>query len=111
MWVSVFDGNMNLIAALTLTMALLSACRIFQVVLQAFLVKLNIWLEDRALKKSLGTEDIPTRSFVEEQSKYADFHAGWWIFPHHHDEETSTKGDVWHWEMEGSYSGCQIHFS
>lgn len=58
---------------LTITLAILSFCRILQVVLDCFLVKFWLWWEDRALKKQLGTEEIPKRSFVEEQSKYSDF--------------------------------------
>lgn len=60
---------------LVITFTILSACRIFQVVLEAFIVKFALWWEDRALKKALGTEEIPKRSFVEEQSKYSDFSA------------------------------------
>lgn len=60
---------------LTITIAILSACRVLQVFIEAFLVKFALWWEDRALKKRLGTEDIPKRSFVEEQSKYLDFQA------------------------------------
>jgi len=53
---------------LLITFTILSACRIFQVVLEAFIVKFALWWEDRALKKTLGTEEIPKRSFVEEQA-------------------------------------------
>jgi len=60
---------------LVMTITILSACRILQVLMEAFFVKFAIWWEDRALKKRLGTEDIPKRSFVEEQSKYLDFQA------------------------------------
>jgi len=58
---------------LVITLAILSACRILQVLIEALLVKFSLWWEDRALKKELGVEEIPKRSFVEEQSKYADF--------------------------------------
>merc|ERR1719329_20914 len=58
---------------LIITLAILSVCRIFQVVVEVLLVKFNIWWEDRALKKALGTEEIPKRSYVEEQSKYSEY--------------------------------------
>jgi len=60
---------------LTITIAILSLCRVLQVLIEALFVKFALWLEDRALKKQLGTDDIPKRSFIEEQSKYLDFQA------------------------------------
>jgi len=60
---------------LIITLAILSACRVFQVVVEALLVKFMLWWEDRCLKKALGTQDIPKRSYVEEQCKYSDFSA------------------------------------
>jgi len=59
---------------LTITLIILSVLQIVGVVLQTFIVKLKIWLEDRALKKELNVEELPKRSFVEEQAKYSNFH-------------------------------------
>jgi len=58
---------------LTITLIILSVMRIVTVCLQTFIVKFKLWWEDRALKKELGVEELPKRSFVEEQAKYADF--------------------------------------
>jgi len=58
---------------LTITLIILSVLRIVMVLLQTFIVKFKLWMEDRALKKELGVEELPKRSFVEEQAKYADF--------------------------------------
>lgn len=58
---------------LTITLIILSVLRIVTVLLQTFIVKFKLWWEDRALKKELGVEELPKRSFVEEQAKYADF--------------------------------------
>jgi len=58
---------------LTITLVILSVLRIVAVILQTFTVKFKLWMEDRALKKELDVEELPKRSFVEEQAKYADF--------------------------------------
>lgn len=58
---------------LTITLIILSVLRIVMVLLQTFVVKFKLWMEDRALKKELGVDELPKRSFVEEQAKYADF--------------------------------------
>jgi hypothetical protein len=59
---------------LTMTMIILAVARAAQVVVQCFVVRLMIWLEDRGLRQNLTEgKELPKRGFAEEQAKYADF--------------------------------------
>lgn len=61
---------------LVLTVIILSLCRIAEVFIGSLLVQLMIWLENRDLKATLKEgEELPKRSYVEEQAKYLDFRA------------------------------------
>jgi hypothetical protein len=61
---------------LVITVVILSFCRIFEVFLGSVIVQLKIWLENRELRAALGEgEELPKRSYVEEQAKYLDFRA------------------------------------
>ncbi len=60
-------------SSLTLTMLILSIVRIVEVWVVSLLVRVKLWLEDRALKKEVGTDAIPERTFIEEQGKFASY--------------------------------------
>jgi len=58
---------------LVTTLAILSATRIFEVMLASLMVRFKIWLEDYFMKRSAKHEVNPDeRSFVELQSKFGE---------------------------------------
>lgn len=59
---------------LSMTLLLCTAVSLSQVVLASGKVWLTLYLEDREMRKGLKEgEEIPTRSYLEEQSKYEEF--------------------------------------
>lgn len=53
----------------TLTLIVLGICSVVQMLMERFMVVLNLWWEVRQLKKT--GKEVPTRFMVEEQAKYS----------------------------------------
>lgn len=58
---------------LVIVMLILALARIGEVIGNAVLVRLKIWLEDRKLQAKLGGRPLPKRAFTEEQAKSGEF--------------------------------------
>eukprot|EP00747_Dinoflagellata_sp_TGD_P111252 gnl/TRDRNA2_/TRDRNA2_171176_c9_seq6.p1 gnl/TRDRNA2_/TRDRNA2_171176_c9~~gnl/TRDRNA2_/TRDRNA2_171176_c9_seq6.p1 ORF type:complete len:940 (-),score=124.95 gnl/TRDRNA2_/TRDRNA2_171176_c9_seq6:162-2981(-) len=59
---------------LTMTLGILSLCRMGQVLFSSVMVRFSLWYETYKLQQQLGKDrEVAKRSFAEEQSKYAEY--------------------------------------